>query len=166
MIVNELQRKEQILADRSPESELNQRLECDLRIGSMNSSKNADGLGADVDAGQSMTAGVPKCSTENRHLDRTLGRRAAAEAGTMDRRGDVKLIIERGDSRGLRILRKKDGSKERIADTSPVEGAVDGVASGDFFRGDMFVFAIAEAVELRAAVRLGVILIAESTRPV
>src|SRR5579864_4226621 len=73
--------------------------------------------------------------------------------------------MEGGNGRGLGPGRHEDSSEEGIADSDPVEGPVDGIAAGDLLGSDVVVLAVAVVVELRTAVGLGIVLIAEATGP-
>ena len=73
--------------------------------------------------------------------------------------------MQRGNAWRSRDCRKEDRGEEGIADAGPVKRAVERVAAGDLLRSDVLVFAVAVAVELRAAVGLRIVLIAEAAGP-
>ena len=56
--VNELQRQEEVLADRAPEAEVQQRLERDVAAGGTDAAEDVDRLGTDEDAGLGVAADV------------------------------------------------------------------------------------------------------------
>src|ERR1700733_14175052 len=108
MVVDELKRQEEILPDRSPETKLKQRLQRDLWILRPHSLQNADRLRPNVEPCLRMAAGVAQRSSKDRHLDRSLRRRSAAEPGAMNGRSDIQLVVRRHHRGGIRIFRKED----------------------------------------------------------
>src|SRR6185369_2975040 len=137
--VDPLEDEEEDLADKSPEAEVEERLERDalaVEGRGVDVAQNVDGLGTSVDSCLCVTAGVAERDAEDGNVDGSLGRRPGAKTGALDRLRYVEFVVERSDGSGAGRVGKEDGGEVGVGGAGPVEGAVESISAGDLLGGE------------------------------